>query len=162
MRLLPEWRRIRKVRYRDFAQIFFEPTYRNWIGIGEGKPTEGKFPNQKEPWSAELAGWRNTLSALNYLGPLSSFSEEENQLEAHGFPFYYDKPHENKLFPSKKMYPRGDYLISSVNYANGKDRFNAVNSRFVLGGLIVPEIQRSKRVKIVSRIIFRVATSLYR
>jgi hypothetical protein len=123
-----------QVEYRDFAQIFLNPHIETELVFGEGKAYGGEFLIKKN--LGVLTGWLAYTYSRSFFRTLSSFPEEKINGGA-WFPSNYDKPHEINFILSKKMYPRGLFNFS-VNYATGRP-INAVNSSYVLGGLIVPE-----------------------
>lgn len=123
-----------QVEYRDFAQIFLNPHIETELVFGEGKAYGGEFLIKKN--LGVLTGWLAYTYSRSFFRTLSPFPEEQINGGA-WFPSNYDKPHEINFILSKKMYPRGLFNFS-VNYATGRP-INAVNSSYVLGGLIVPE-----------------------
>ncbi|MDG1278734.1 MAG: carboxypeptidase-like regulatory domain-containing protein [Algoriphagus sp.] len=123
-----------QVEYRDFAQIFLNPHIETELVFGEGKAYGGEFLIKKN--LGVLTGWLAYTYSRSFFRTQSPFSVEQINGGA-WFPSNYDKPHEVNFILSKKMYPRGLFNFS-VNYATGRP-INAVNSSYVLGGLIVPE-----------------------
>ncbi len=123
-----------QVEYRDFAQIFLNPHIETELVFGEGKAYGGEFLIKKN--LGVLTGWLAYTYSRSFFRTQSPFPVEQINGGA-WFPSNYDKPHEVNFILSKKMYPRGLFNFS-VNYATGRP-INAVNSSYVLGGLIVPE-----------------------
>ncbi len=123
-----------QVEYRDFAQIFLNPHIETELVFGEGEAYGVEVLVKKN--LGVLTGWIGYTYSRSFFRTLSEYPEEQIN-EGAWFPSNYDKPHEVNFILSKKMYPRGLFNFS-VNYASGRP-INAVNSSYILGGLVVPE-----------------------
>ncbi|MDN3205310.1 TonB-dependent receptor [Algoriphagus sediminis] len=123
-----------QVEYRDFAQVFLNPHMETELVFGEGESYGTEFLIKKN--LGIVTGWLAYTYSRSFFRTLSPFPEEQIN-RGEWFPSNFDKPHEVNFILSKKMYPRGLFNIS-INYATGRP-VNAVNSSYVLGGLVVPE-----------------------
>ncbi len=123
-----------QVEYRDFAQIFLNPHMETELVFGEGKSYGAEFLIKKN--LGVVTGWLAYTYSRSFFRTLSPFPEEQIN-GGEWYPSNFDKPHEVNFILSKKMYPRGLFNLS-VNYSTGRP-VNAVNSSYVLSGLVVPE-----------------------
>lgn len=123
-----------QVEYRDFANIFLNPHMETELVFGEGKAYGGEFLIKKNLGVA--TGWIAYTYSRSFFRSTGQYPEEQIN-GGEWYPSNYDKPHEVNFIFSRKMYPRGLFNFT-VNYATGRP-INAVNSSYLLGGLIVPE-----------------------
>ncbi len=123
-----------QVEYRDFAQVFLNPHMETELVFGEGESYGAEFLIKKN--LGIVTGWLAYTYSRSFFRTLSPYPEEQIN-GGEWYPSNFDKPHEVNFILSKKMYPRGLFNVS-VNYATGRP-VNAVNSSYVLGGLVVPE-----------------------
>lgn len=123
-----------QVEYRDFANIFLNPHMETELVFGEGKAYGGEFLIKKNLGKA--TGWIAYTYSRSFFRSTGEFPEEQIN-NGEWYPSNYDKPHEVNFILSRKMYPRGLFNFT-VNYATGRP-INAVNSSYMLGGLVVPE-----------------------
>jgi hypothetical protein len=132
-----------QVEYRDFAQIFLNPHIETELVFGEGEAYGVEVLIKKN--LEVLTGWIGYTYSRSFFRTLSEFPLEQIN-DGAWFPSNYDKPHEVNFILSKKLYPRGLFNLS-VNYATGRP-INAVNSSYILEGLIVPEYSARNEYRI--------------
>lgn len=123
-----------QVEYRNFAKIFQNPHLETELVFGDGKAYGLEFLIKRN--LGKVTGWLAYTYSRSFFRTISDFSEEQIN-NGDWFPSNFDKPHEVNFILSRKMYPRGLFNLS-INYATGRP-ISAVNSSYVLGGLIVPE-----------------------
>lgn len=132
-----------QVEYRDFAQIFLNPHMETELVFGEGEAYGGEFLIKKN--LGRTTGWL----AYTYSRSFFRSQEQLEQKQINGgawFPSNYDKPHEVNFILSHKIYPRGLFNFT-VNYSTGRP-VSAVNSSYVLNGLVVPEYSGRNQYRI--------------
>lgn len=132
-----------QVEYRDFAQVFLNPHMETELVFGEGRSYGAEFLIKKN--LGVVTGWLAYTYSRSFFRT-SGTNPEEQINGGEWFPSNFDKPHEINFILSKKMYPRGLFNFS-VNYATGRP-VNAVNSSYVLGGLVVPEYSQRNEYRI--------------
>ncbi|HCB45511.1 MULTISPECIES: TonB-dependent receptor [unclassified Algoriphagus] len=132
-----------QVEYKDFAQIFLNPQMETELVFGEGRAYGAEFMIKKN--LGVLTGWLAYTYSRSFFRSLGEFEEKQiNQGE--WYPSNYDKPHEINFILSRKMYPRGLFNFS-VNYASGRP-VSAVNSSYILNGLVIPEYSERNQYRI--------------
>ncbi|SDD61249.1 TonB-dependent Receptor Plug Domain [Algoriphagus faecimaris] len=134
---------VNQVEYRDFAQVFLNPHMETELVFGEGKAYGSEFLIKKN--LGRTTGWLAYTWSRSFFRSQGQIQEKQIN-RGNWFPSNYDKPHEVNFILSHKIYPRGLFNFT-INYSTGRP-VSAVNSSYVLNGLIVPEYSQRNQYRI--------------